>query len=86
MLTFTVYYFIYLISFTFVAGFREKARFTDFDGVLPEELSERVKEAAEVSMGCEISETDLLYMQGLCQQVNTPCPPSHSSHFLTCYL
>lgn len=50
-------------------GFREHARTTDFSDVLSEELAERVKEAAEVSMGCEISDHDIDFMQQLCDQI-----------------
>jgi len=36
---------------------------------LPEEVEEKVKEAAEISMGTEISEQDVLNVKHLCQQV-----------------
>merc|ERR1712179_457286 len=38
-------------------------------GVLPEEVEEKVKEAAEISMGTEISEEDITNIRHLCQQV-----------------
>jgi len=50
-------------------GFRENAKDTDFSDILPSELEEKVKSAAEVSMGCEISEMDLESMRGLCEQI-----------------
>lgn len=40
-------------------GFRKNAATTDFSGILPEDVEEKMKEAAELSMGCEISEEDL---------------------------
>jgi len=50
-------------------GFRENAKTTDMSGVLPEEVEEKVKEAAEISMGTEISEEDIINIRHLCQQV-----------------
>merc|ERR1712055_1046768 len=50
-------------------GFRENAKTTDMSEVLPEEVEEKVKEAAEISMGTEISEEDITNIQHLCQQV-----------------
>jgi len=50
-------------------GFRENAKVTDMSGVLPEEVEEKVKEAAEISMGTEISEEDITNIRHLCQQV-----------------
>merc|ERR1712083_493081 len=38
-------------------------------GVLPEEVEEKVKEAAEISMGTEISEEDITNIKYLCGQV-----------------
>uniref|UniRef100_A0A0K8STU7 Nucleolar protein 58 n=1 Tax=Lygus hesperus TaxID=30085 RepID=A0A0K8STU7_LYGHE len=50
-------------------GTRENAASTDLSDILPEEVEEKVKEAAEVSMGTEISEQDILHIQILCDQV-----------------
>ncbi|RXG54201.1 Nucleolar protein 58 [Armadillidium vulgare] len=50
-------------------GMRDKACETDFSTILPEELEEKVKEAAEISMGTEITEEDLLNISFLCQQI-----------------
>jgi len=50
-------------------GTRELAVKTDFSSILPEDIEEKVKEAAEMSMGTEITEEDLLNIQALCQQV-----------------
>merc|ERR1719233_2473503 len=50
-------------------GFRENAKATDMSEVLPEEVEEKVKEAAEISMGTEISEEDITNIRHLCQQV-----------------
>ncbi len=50
-------------------GFREKASKTDLSDVLPEDVEEKVKEAAEISMGTEISDMDLKNIQHLGQQI-----------------
>jgi len=50
-------------------GIRENAKVTDLSDVLPEEVEEKVKEAAEISMGTEISEEDILNIKHLCIQV-----------------
>merc|ERR1719440_927345 len=48
-------------------GMRTNAKSTDLD--LPEETLEEVKKAAEISMGVEITETDLSHIQELCERV-----------------
>lgn len=50
-------------------GFRSSANSTDFSSILPEELEEEVKEAANVSMGTEISDEDISNITDLCDQV-----------------
>jgi len=50
-------------------GTRENAKSMDLSDVLPEEIEEKVKEAAEISMGTEISEEDVINIKHLCQQV-----------------
>merc|ERR1711971_1017949 len=52
-----------------VLGTRDLAKSTDLSGILPEEVEEKVKEAAEISMGTEISEEDVINIKHLCQQV-----------------
>merc|ERR1719228_1242988 len=52
-----------------VLGTRDLAKTTDLSGILPEEVEEKVKEAAEISMGTEISEDDVMNIRHLCQQV-----------------
>lgn len=42
---------------------------TDLSDVLPEEVEEKVKEAAEISMGTEISEEDITNIQNLCDEI-----------------
>ena len=37
---------------------------------MPEELEEEVKAAAEISMGTEVSESDLSNISSLCEQVS----------------
>jgi len=50
-------------------GVRKNAKQTDLSDVLPEEIEEHLKEAAEVSMGTEIAEEDIDNIQQLCDQV-----------------
>lgn len=50
-------------------GFRTNASTTDMSDILPEDIEESVKEAAEVSMGTEISDQDIENIQQLCEQV-----------------
>ncbi|KAK0423879.1 hypothetical protein QR680_008384 [Steinernema hermaphroditum] len=50
-------------------GMRQNAVKTDLSGILPEELEEKVKSDAEISMGTDISELDLIHIQELCDQV-----------------
>jgi len=51
------------------AGFRTNAAATDFAAILPEDLEATIKAAAEISMGTEISESDLSHIHALCDQV-----------------
>jgi len=50
-------------------GIRSRASDTDFSDILPEDLEETLKEAAQVSMGTEIAESDILNIGKLCDQV-----------------
>jgi len=50
-------------------GFRTNCSKTDLSDILPEDIEEGVKEAAEVSMGTEISDADIGNIQELCDQV-----------------
>lgn len=50
-------------------GTRDNAVKSDLSDILPEEVEEKVKEAAEVSMGTEISDDDILNIEHLCDQV-----------------
>ena len=50
-------------------GMRDNAKNTDLSDILPEDIEEKVKEAAEISMGTEISEQDMLNIRHLCHQV-----------------
>ncbi|VDO33563.1 unnamed protein product [Haemonchus placei] len=50
-------------------GMRQNAINVDLSAVLPEELEEKVKEEAEISMGTDISELDLIHISGLCDQI-----------------
>mmetsp|Transcript_15754 Transcript_15754/g.42305 ORF Transcript_15754/g.42305 Transcript_15754/m.42305 type:complete len:476 (+) Transcript_15754:53-1480(+) len=50
-------------------GFRTKCKSTDFSDILGEDLEQEVKDAAEISMGTEISPEDLDNILMLCEQV-----------------
>ncbi len=50
-------------------GIRTNAATTDLSEILPEDVEEKVKEAAEISMGTEIAEEDILNISHLCEQV-----------------
>jgi len=50
-------------------GTRDNAKNIDLSDILPEEIEEKVKEAAEISMGTEVSEEDIINIKHLCQQV-----------------
>ncbi|THH11275.1 hypothetical protein EW145_g754 [Phellinidium pouzarii] len=50
-------------------GFRTNAATTSLAHLLPEELEQTIKVAAEISMGTEISESDMANINGACDQV-----------------
>ncbi|KAL4075661.1 Nop domain-containing protein [Scleroderma citrinum] len=50
-------------------GFRTNAATTSFEKILPEDLEAVVKAAAEISMGTEISDSDIQHIHALCDQV-----------------
>lgn len=52
-----------------LVGTRENMATSDLSDILPEDVEERVKEAAEISMGTEISEDDILNIQTLCDEI-----------------
>merc|ERR1712156_969856 len=52
-----------------VMGTRENCKNTDLSDILPEDIETRVKEAAEISMGTEISDIDMFNIKHLCDQV-----------------
>ncbi|KAG5325098.1 NOP58 protein, partial [Pseudoatta argentina] len=52
-----------------ILGQRENAIKCDLSDILTEEIEEKVKEAAETSMGSEISEYDAEHMQCLCVEI-----------------
>jgi len=53
------------------AGVRTNANTCDMSAVLPENVEEEVKQQAEISMGSEISEEDILNITHLCDQVRS---------------
>jgi hypothetical protein len=50
-------------------GFRTNSAATDFSEILPEDLEEVLKASAQISMGTEISATDLQHIHLLADQV-----------------
>ena len=50
-------------------GVRTAAHNSDLSDILPEEIESQLKEAAEVSMGTEIADEDVLNIKSLCDQV-----------------
>uniref|UniRef100_A0A914E437 Nop domain-containing protein n=1 Tax=Acrobeloides nanus TaxID=290746 RepID=A0A914E437_9BILA len=50
-------------------GMKQNAQNVDLSKILPEELEQRVKEEAEISMGTDISELDILNISQLCDQI-----------------
>ncbi len=50
-------------------GLRANAANIDLSDILPEDVEEKVKEMAEISMGTEISDLDMLNVSHLCEQV-----------------
>lgn len=66
-----------------LVGTRDHAIKTDLSDILPEEDEEKVKEAAEVSMGTEISDDDIMNIQNLCDEIiNISEYRSHLSDYL----
>jgi len=56
--------------FASFVGVRTNANTCDVSTVLPENVEEEVKQQAEISMGSEISEEDILNITHLCDQVS----------------
>lgn len=52
-----------------MVGTRDKMSETDLSEILPEDLEEKVKEAAEISMGTEISDADIINICHLCDEI-----------------
>lgn len=52
-----------------LVGTRDNMTDTDLSDILMEELEQKVKEAAEISMGTEISEEDIMNIQSLCDEI-----------------
>ncbi len=43
---------------------------SDLSAILPEEIEEQAKAAAEISMGTEVSDEDITNIKYLCEQVS----------------
>lgn len=52
-----------------LVGMRDNMAETDLSDILIDELEQKVKEAAEISMGTEISEEDINNIQNLCDEI-----------------
>lgn len=52
-----------------LVGTRDNMATTDLSDILPEDVEEKVKEAAEISMGTEISDDDIINIQNLCDEI-----------------
>jgi nucleolar protein 58 len=52
-----------------LVGMRENFNSSELSDILPPDLEEKVKEAAEVSMGTEISEEDIVNISQLCDEI-----------------
>ncbi len=50
-------------------GMRTNTKDTDFDEFVPEDIAKMIKEAAEISMGSEISDEDEFNIKELCDQI-----------------
>ncbi|XP_044755099.1 nucleolar protein 58 [Coccinella septempunctata] len=52
-----------------VIGTRDNAATSDLSDILPEDIEEKIRQAAEISMGSEIAQDDILNIQNLCEQI-----------------
>lgn len=50
-------------------GMKKDAQTAKLEAILPEDLVEQVRQEAEISMGTDISELDLLHIRQLCDQI-----------------
>lgn len=50
-------------------GFKSSTADVDLSSILPEEVEEEVKAAAEISMGTDISDEDIENVRYLCEQI-----------------
>ncbi len=62
-------YFNKVFIYLFIIGYRTNAVDLDLSDILPTDVEAQVKEAAEISMGTEISEEDIMNIRHLCAQV-----------------
>lgn len=66
---FLKYVSVFWVNFFYIPGYRTNAVNTDLSDILPEDIEQEVKQAAEISMGTEISEEDIINITYLCDQV-----------------
>lgn len=62
-----------MLTKSYFTGFRTNASTCDMSTILPENVEEEVKQQAEISMGSEISDEDILNITHLCDQVSYSC-------------
>ena len=74
---------ISLIFLPSSSGFRVNAAVAKFSSILPEEVEEELKSAAEISMGTEISQEDCDNIVHLCDQVRVHTEGGGSPEFPT---
>ena len=60
---------IYFVIYLLFIGYRTNAADMELSDILPTDIETQVKEAAEISMGTEISEEDITNIRHLCAQV-----------------
>ena len=69
-----------------LAGNRLNCATCDLSAILPEEVEQELKEAAEISMGTEVSEGDIFNVSSLCEQVRghrvMSCTDTCKSYYL----
>lgn len=63
------YFLAFFLMYLWLVGYRTAAAELDLSDILPTDVEAQVKEAAEISMGTEISEEDITNIRHLCDQV-----------------
>ena len=59
----------------------------DLSDILPADLEQKVKDVAQISMGTEISDEDIIHISCLCDQVNrNPSSKRYKLFFRQCFM